>query len=368
MILTYCIAQWKQKANADNKKVRELIYKTNLRTPATGISRNRSDYNQLRRPMQVTGRVVQRNRVNMSNVTCYNCKRPGHYASECRVPRKCFSCGRSGHLSRFCRQKQVNYLHVDDYQENERQINCETAQEEQERKYTADYPALSVSNRYEVLSDEGQGGHDTGDETEEIYMTEFTKRIEPTSTGRRSRKKSLEETLIEKQVSFIEGKGPRPRYTDIVVSTKATNKESFRNKPVVKCRLNGDQVHTLMDSGATCNLLSKGIFEVIREKDGCELSETNSQISCANNTNLRCHGEVSLNFSLAGVSSLMNFYVVDGLRNCQAIMGLRSMKKLGINFDFANDCVLVNNIVVPFEAKVSPATTVHKEGNARSLN
>jgi hypothetical protein len=145
------------------------------------------------------------------------------------------------------------------------------------------------------------------------------------------------------------------------------NKGSFVNKPVIKCRLNGDQVCTLMDSGATCNLLSDDLFKIFQDKDGCQLSETNSRISCANNSDLNCKGVVSLKFSLAGVTSAMNFYVVNGLHNCQAIIGLRSMKKMGIHFDFGNDCVLLNNIAIPFEAKVTPATTIH-EGNEKSLN
>ena len=224
-----------------------------------------------------------------------------------------------------------------------------------------------MSNRFEALSDEGK---DTDEEIEELYMTEIMRKPGP-ATGKRCKpKRCVDDPLLEKQVSFIEGRGPRPSYSDVVRTTKPqkAKKESFLNKPIIKCRLNRDQVHTLMDSGATCNLLAIDLFNILREKDGCQLSKTNSRISCANSTNLDCHGIVSLNFSLAGVTSVMNFYVVDGLCNFQAIVGLRSMKKLGIHFDFSKDCVLVNNIVVPFEAKVSPATTIKHEGNEKSLN
>jgi hypothetical protein len=175
---------------------------------------------------------------------------------------------------------------------------------------------------------------------------------------------SNDDDMVKKQLMYINGNGSKPKGN----LYKVPREHQFVNKPVVKCRINGDQVVGLMDSGATCNLISKSLFDVIDEKDKCEFQRTKNKITCANNSNLKCFGEVSLNFSLAGLTSMVKFYVVDGLRSFQTIIGLRTMKKLGIQFNFQRDCIILNNIEIPFESKVIPATTIQQKGNVKSLN
>ncbi|MEL7307075.1 MAG: hypothetical protein AAGK05_03845, partial [Pseudomonadota bacterium] len=70
-----------------------------------------------------------------------------------------------------------------------------------------------------------------------------------------------------------------------------------------------------------------------------------------------------LHFSLAGKTVFVKFFVVDGLKNSRVIIGLRTMKRLGVQFDLQRDCLIINNIVVPFESRVVPATTVLHAGN-----
>lgn len=301
-----------------------------------------------------------------SRIVCYNCKRPGHYAATCRLPRKCFNCGQGGHISRFC--KQVNQLVTNDICSTASNIDDESGKTERfqahAQQYDEDFPVLSVSNRYTDLPDEGQYIH--AEEEEEVCVTEcnLLPQIKQRQMGKRVRlieSKSREgqgcSSLIEKQVAFIEGKGPNP------IQQRPVCKPSLLNKPVVKCRVNGDQMNTLMDSGATCNLIAKEVFDVLKEKDGCELLKTRSRISCANNSCMKCHGEVGLHLSLAGKTTVVKFFVVEGLNTSQVIIGLRTMKRLGMKFDFEKDCVIINNIVVPFEASVIPSTTVHNAGN-----
>lgn len=38
-----------------------------------------------------------------SNVICFNCERPGHFSSRCRLPKStCATCAKKGHLAKFC--------------------------------------------------------------------------------------------------------------------------------------------------------------------------------------------------------------------------------------------------------------------------
>ena len=324
------------------------------------------------RAAKVPGRVFSRNITGNGNngnvgLKCHNCNQTGHFANTCRLPKRCYNCGRTGHISRFCRQRRhVSYLQtdsserVDEIKTEGTSVRSSAADADVDSE---EFPPLTVTNRFMNLEDECTLISDG----EEVYMAET-----PIPRPRRTKvvKKSCP-TLIDKQVAFIEGKGPKPKPENVEkLECEVKKKENlvFYNKPVVKCRLNGERVNTLMDSGATCNLLAKEVFDSMSEKDGCRLHETNNRISCANNTNLNCLGEVSLHFSLAGMTILMKFFIVEGLRNCQAIVGLRAMKKMGIRFDFGNDCVILNDIIIPFESHVSPATTVRREGNGISLN
>jgi hypothetical protein len=344
------------------RKIDTLVSSTFTRPSGNNLQPRRF----ARMPERVISRTSSRNQNYRPILKCHNCNKPGHFANACSLPKRCYNCGRNGHISKFCRQgKSVNCLHMeskrDTFEENTSFPPSADADVE-----SVQYPMLSVSNRFGSLDDEC---NENAEENEEIYMTESTPRRIKQTTPKVNKKTFVRNsTLLDRQVAFIEGRGPRPMAEEMESSLRPRKSANFYNKPVIKCRLNGDRVSTLMDSGATCNLLSKEAFKTISGKDGCRLQTTNNRVSCANDTTLNCLGEVSLHFSLGGITTLVKFLVVDGLRNCQAIVGLRTMKKLGIQFDFKNDCVILNDIIIPFESYVSPATTVQREGNDTSLN
>jgi Zinc knuckle len=67
-------------------------------------------------PQQNAPQSGQDNTYFQQTIICHRCKRPGHYARNCRTappgnsnPVMCFNCGRPNHLARDCRSRPTNY-------------------------------------------------------------------------------------------------------------------------------------------------------------------------------------------------------------------------------------------------------------------
>jgi hypothetical protein len=302
---------------------------------------------------------------------CYNCKNAGHFAMNCPYPRRCYRCGKVGHIGRFCRMVPKTRQTVNFIEENETELERPPSAIRNGRKpssvaaSTMSEPQqeLCVSNRYEVLQDEGDN-FQAYQSTEEIYMVHENAKI-PRQDKERSQQRRIqpEHGLIEAQVSFIEGKGPNP----LPVYSKF-RRDEVTNKPVVKVRLHGKQVLSLMDSGATCNIIDKRLVDCLKMKMDFQIKPSDCTIACANMSAMQSFGETVLTFSLAGTTVPMKFIIVNGLPNVDCIIGLRSMKRLGVQFDFDQDAIILNKIIIPFESVVHPSTTIPDLGNAEELN
>lgn len=381
-----CPMNWKQKVEELQQEVKRLKQSLFDLQRNLNVSKIRSSSNN--RPQRnyaqavkynmpqkrnVSGQYAVRSMQNPRIIVCKNCDLPGHYASMCRQRKRCFICKSFNHISRFCPNKQVNLVVSEEdinIDGSSRTCSLDTSKGFNTRenrnmnlyRNSSDFSPLTVSNKFELLEDEGERDRKSEHEdTEDVYVTE----IQPQKEFKfKKRVHNKDENIVNQQVDYINGNGSLPKEEFY----NHSDRYQFVNKPVIKCRINGDSVVALMDSGASCNLISKSLFDIIQEKDKCEIRKTTNRITCANNSNLGCFGEVDLNFSLAGLTSAVRFYIVDGLRNFQSIIGLRTMKRLGIQFNFQRDCVVLNNIEIPFEFKTIPATTVVPKGNVKSLN
>ena len=103
------------------------------------------------------------------------------------------------------------------------------------------------------------------------------------------------------------------------------NKCGQTNKPIVKTRLNGRQVLSLMDSVASCNLIDHKLIECLKLKSDIQIKPTDCSIACANSSVMNPLGETILTFSLAGTIVPMKLVIVD-LHSVDCIIGLRAMK------------------------------------------
>ena len=115
-----------------------------------------------------------------------------------------------------------------------------------------------------------------------------------------------------------------------------------------------------MDTGATCNVIPKHFLS-----ENSKVRPTGKRISCANNGNMKCFGDVFLDIWLPGCVTEENFVVVDNNNMKTAIIGVRSMKKLGINMDLKNSRCIMNGTYLPFSSSVEKATTYKHQGNGK---
>ena len=204
----------------------------------------------------------------------------------CPYPRRCYKCGKMDHIGRFCRtatkpRQVVNFL-----EENATGLEGSVSLNEKKPSSIAasissgSQQELCVSNRYALLQDEG-GNFIGNNDTEEVYMchenANTSRRQKYRESYGKQRSNHSEEDLIDAQVSFIEGNGTNPLHLDSRVKH-----DEMTNKPVVKVRLNGKQVLSLMESGATCNIIDKELVYCLNMKTDIQIKPSECTIACAN--------------------------------------------------------------------------------------
>eukprot|EP01084_Bolivina_argentea_P230065 388131_1 len=78
-----------------------------------GARGGRGNYSGNRRPRDYDAEPNEKRHRNNNNKTCYNCRRKGHYSSDCKYDTYpngdkiiiCYKCGRSGHAARKCESR-----------------------------------------------------------------------------------------------------------------------------------------------------------------------------------------------------------------------------------------------------------------------
>ena len=163
--------------------------------------------------------------------------------------------------------------------------------------------------------------------------------------------------FVERLANYVEGKGKRP-----------FEENEIDDKPVIVARLNGKRGSILLDTGASCNLIDKQFLDtVLREDKDVQLDRTvKPKIICASKTEMKVYGEVKLNLGLAACETKIRFFVVENLCD-SAIIGVKSLKRLGIKICLNNDCCYFNNVLIPFEKKIAHDTSIMKSVDSKNV-
>ena len=203
------------------------------------------------------------------------------------------------------------------------------------------------NNRFAALHDEMDDCYYTEkeepEEKEHLYTVQF-----------RNLKQKYD--LEDKYVNFINGHGKKPR--KVLETFQDFRKKRTFNKPLIQCRLGGKNVRTLLDTGATCNILSENQFKEIQRLDtSIKSRKSNVIINCANSSEARCVGETDINVDLAGSNVRFKFYILRNMsKETGAILGVRAMKYLNLSFCWRRNCAMVNDIELPFLSCIKPGT------------
>jgi hypothetical protein len=163
-------------------------------------------------------------------------------------------------------------------------------------------------------------------------------------------KQSAEESECEKWVDYIYGRGRKPAHPKTLISESRS--EVAANKPLVRGVCDGTLTQLFLDSGAETNVMDANFFFQLQNKNQkLALRSSKGTIRCANGSKMRSVGIAFVKLSFGNVNTVAKFTVVENLFP-RVIVGIRTMKGVGMILEPHKDCARVGNEEIPFVSKV----------------
>lgn len=285
-------------------------------------------------------------------ITCYNCNQPGHISRECPLGIRCFQCGGLNHISRMC-PNNANKVPGPSFRPNT-------------MNRTPGPPFLRQLNGVDSSS-QTPAGQDESDPTEETEEPEESASLMAISRPIANVKRRAvlyspsqqQQRDVEQWDAYIHGKGRRPKQTGAKTLISEHHAELARNKPLVEGRCAGVKTKLFLDSGAELNVVDYNFVLRLLEQDlKVPFKAGTSQLQCANGSRMVVMGYASLPVQVGCATVTQKFSVVKDLFP-KVIIGIRTMKTMGLVIDPANDSVVVNGAVrIPFVSKIHPETII----------
>jgi hypothetical protein len=114
-------------------------------------------------------------------------------------------------------------------------------------------------------------------------------------------KKALTESQrqVQEWVSYIEGRGRKPKVHNPPTLISDSRTERAANKPLIWRVCEGKDTKLFLDSGAEINVIDKKLFDELRAFSGNKVSFSRHEgtISCANGSKMQSLGETFENTS-----------------------------------------------------------------------
>jgi hypothetical protein len=311
-----------------------------------------SDRNRNNTSFQVPNPTPQRRspqfQSRQSPLTCYNCGEQGHVARHCPHPLKCYKCGRNDHIARDCardtRPKRFMRHIQADAEELERESWSTTEDEHlaDVNKVTEEDPQMMMLSHEETVRQVSGKGKNWGNRPQNSITSRGFGKIQTAEA--------------EAWTSFIRGDARKPIARAVAHTViSATNSEPARNKPVIMGRCAGEKTKLLIDSGAEMNVMDCDFLnDLLLKQVPVKFTPSNSRIQCANGSKMAVTGYATMTLQVGSARAVQKFMIVKGLFP-KVIVGIRSMKTMGIVMDPSSDCVIVDGRArVPFLSRIVP--------------
>ena len=274
--------------------------------------------------------------------------------------KRCFNCGSFKHLARNCfknrkqfGERKNNFRLLQDVENNDNENN-----------------SIHFSDNCSIESLE----HESNFECKTMNTESGKKRVR-TFSNKKATKHYPQEILelenyvtgrsINKETVKLLKSYNRERATKAMTVITKTHPERAKNKPVVIGSIQTVESKIFIDSGSEINVIDRSfLLNDLKVKEEC-IKRTNSTVKCANSSQLKVLGKVTLKVQLGMNSQEVDFLVTDKLFP-NVIIGIVAMKLLDIVMDVRRDGIYVNEFFIPFLSKVE-TTTYQKNGRALYL-
>lgn len=264
-------------------------------------------------------------------------------------PIVCFNCNQQGHIARNCSYRQhsrgtkpVTRTDRREFQERPRGTFLRQMQSNQ----TED--SLSINSSLTDADEEEQGR-----EKDFPALNAIMQPRQATSQRPKRYASLKDEAAAEAWSQYVYGKGKKPCDLDTKTLISESHSEPAENKPLIVGKCGGEKVKLFLDSGAEMNVIDHEFLGKLKKKFSVVFQAKKSQIQCANGSRMASSGSVVLPVQIDGVRAEVKFTVVRNLFP-RIIIGIKTMKSMGIIMDTTNDCIIVGDDQrIPFVSRIA---------------
>lgn len=282
---------------------------------------------------------------------------------------KCYNCQKEGHIARYCREGRTsNYRKID----NVSNVSSEN---------------MSVNSDHDFFLTKNTDSHPTGthlgaveptipfdyNKKEEvdaflihtqknfgfkyinIYANDKTNSInhetqKRTKNSKKKHNKTLKSPKLLQSKADYDVNFKQFKATPTLISK--SHSEKAANKPVIRGKVQNLRGKIFCDSGAEINFIDLKTVKLIQTSNpSCVIIHKKYNIKCANGSKMENQGVIKLELNLAGHRSIQEFAIIENLFP-RVILGMRTMKDIGLNICPYKNGVEIRNKFIPFLSKV----------------